>query len=329
MNYISIKNIDSINKWVKQALKIKKKPLKNKKLGKNKTLGMLFFNSSLRTRLSTQKAALNLGMNVMVMNFTNEGWTLEFEDGAIMNSGASEHIKEAAEVVSQYCDIIAIRAFAGLIDKEKDNAETVLTGFLKYATVPIVNMESATGHPLQSLADAITMAEHKTKHRPKVVLSWAPHPKALPQAVANSFVEMMQLQDADFVITHPIGYELNPEITKDSTIEYDQNKAFENADFIYTKNWSNYTDYGKITNSDPNWTVTANKMALTNNAKFMHCLPVRRNVIVTDEVLDSENSIVIEQANNRTYAAQLVLQKILIPLDPEGGTKTKKSKKNK
>jgi N-succinyl-L-ornithine transcarbamylase len=236
---------------------------------------------------------------------------LEFGDGAIMDQGASEHIKEAAAVVSQYCDIIAIRAFAGLTDKEKDNAETVLTGFLKYATVPVVNMESATGHPLQSLADAITMEEHKTTHRPKVVLTWAPHPKALPQAVANSFVQMMQLQEADFVITHPKGYELNPEITKNSTIEYDQNKAFENADFIYAKNWSNYNDYGKITNSDPNWTVNADKMALTNNAKFMHCLPVRRNVIVTDEVIDSENSIVIEQANNRTYSAQLVLQKIL------------------
>jgi N-succinyl-L-ornithine transcarbamylase len=311
MNYISIQNIDSLDNWVKQALIIKRKPLKNKKLGKNKTLGMLFFNPSLRTRLSTQKAALNLGMNVIVMNFTNEGWTLEFEDGAIMNQGASEHIKEAAEVVSQYCDIIAVRAFAGLVDKEKDNTETVLAGFLKYATVPIVNMEGCTGHPLQALADAITMEENKTKHRPKVVLSWAPHTKALPQAVANSFVEMMQLQDANFVITHPEGYELNPEITKKSVIEYDQNKAFENADFIYTKNWSSYSDYGKITNSDPNWTVTSEKMKLTNNAKFMHCLPVRRNVVVTDEVLDGENSLVIEQANNRTYAAQLVLQKIL------------------
>jgi N-succinyl-L-ornithine transcarbamylase len=311
MNYISLQNIDSLSSWVKDALKIKRKPLKNKKLGKHKTLGMLFFNPSLRTRLSTQKAALNLGMNVMVMNFTNEGWTLEFEDGAIMNSGASEHIKEAAEVISQYCDIIAVRAFAGLVDKEKDNAEIVLSGFLKYATVPIVNMEGATGHPLQALADAITMEEYKTEHRPKVVLSWAPHPKALPQAVVNSFIEMMQLQDADFVITHPEGYELNPLITKDSKIEYDQHKAFENADFIYAKNWSNYNDYGKITNSDPNWTITADKMKLTNNAKFMHCLPVRRNVIVTDEVLDGENSIVIEQANNRTFAAQLVLQKIL------------------
>ena len=311
MNFISLNDIDSLKKWVSEALEIKVNPLKNKKLGKNKTLGMLFFNPSLRTRLSTQKAALNLGMNVMVMNFTNEGWTLEFEDGAIMNQGASEHIKEAAEVVSQYCDVIAIRAFAELKDKEKDNSEVVISGFLKHATVPIINMESATGHPLQALADAITMEEFKPNHRPKVVLSWAPHPKALPQAVPNSFVEMMQLQDADFVITHPEGYELNPKITKDSKIEYNQDKAFENADFIYAKNWSNYNEYGQITNSDPNWTVTADKMKLTNNAKFMHCLPVRRNVIVTDEVIDSENSIVMNQANNRTYSAQLVLQKIL------------------
>jgi N-succinyl-L-ornithine transcarbamylase len=311
MNFTSLKDVDSLKNWVSEAIEIKQNPLKNKKLGENKTLGMLFFNPSLRTRLSTQKAALNLGMNVMVMNFSNEGWTLEFEDGAIMNQGASEHIKEAAEVVSQYCDVIAIRAFAELKDKEKDNSEVVISGFLKYATVPIINMESATGHPLQALADAITMEEFKPNHRPKVVLTWAPHPKALPQAVPNSFVEMMQLQEADFVITHPIGYELNPEITKDSKIEYNQDKAFENADFIYAKNWSNYNKYGQITNSDPNWTVTADKMKLTNNAKFMHCLPVRRNVIVTDEVIDSENSIVMNQANNRTYSAQLVLQKIL------------------
>ena len=311
MNFISLKDIDSLNKWVSEALEIKKNPLKNKELGTDKTLGLLFFNPSLRTRLSTQKAALNLGMNVIVMNFTSEGWSLEFEDGAVMNQGATEHIKEAAEVISQYCDVIAIRAFAELIDKEKDNSEVVISGFLKYATVPIINMESATGHPLQALADAITIEEFKPNHRPKVVLTWAPHPKALPQAVPNSFVEMMQLQEADFVITHPKGYELNPVITKDSKIEYNQEKAFENADFIYAKNWSNYTDYGKIKNSDPNWTVTSEKMKLTNNAKFMHCLPVRRNVIVTDEVIDSENSIVINQAKNRIYSAQLVLQKIL------------------
>jgi N-succinyl-L-ornithine transcarbamylase len=320
MNYLSIQDIDSLSEWVQEALIIKKYPLANKKLGENKTLGMLFFNPSLRTRLSTQKAAINLGMSVMVMNFTNEGWTLEFEDGAIMNQGASEHIKEAAQVVSQYCDIVAIRAFAGLTDKEKDNAETVLNGFAKYATIPVVNMESATGHPLQALADAITIEENKTAHRPKVVLTWAPHPRALPQAVVNSFIEMMQKQDAEFIITHPKGYELNPAITKNSTIEYDQNKAFENADFIYAKNWSNYNEYGKITNTDPNWTVSKAKMDLTNNAKFMHCLPVRRNVIVMDEVIDSENSIVIQQANNRTYSAQLVLQKILkSPLTRRGG----------
>lgn len=311
MNFTSLKDIDSLSKWVSEAIEIKQNPLKNKKLGENKTLGMLFFNPSLRTRLSTQKAALNLGMNVMVMNFTNEGWTLEFEDGAIMNQGASEHIKEAAEVVSQYCDVIAIRAFAELKDKEKDNSEVVISGFLKYATVPIINMESATGHPLQALADAITIEEFKPNHRPKVVLTWAPHPKALPQAVPNSFIEMMQLQEADFVISHPKGYELNPEITKDSKIVYEQDLAFENADFIYAKNWSNYNEYGKITNSDSSWTVTSEKMKLTNNAKFMHCLPVRRNVIVTDEVIDSENSIVMNQANNRTFSAQLVLQKIL------------------
>ena len=238
----------------------------------------------------------------------------------VVNDGGKDH---SVEIIQKYVD--SYPETVGLIDKEKDNAETVLSGFLKYATVPIVNMESATGHPLQSLADAITMAEHKTEHRPKVVLTWAPHPKALPQAVANSFVQMMQLQDADFVITHPEGYELDPEITKDSKIEYDQDKAFENADFIYTKNWSNYKEYGQITNSDPNWTVTADKMKLTNNAKFMHCLPVRRNVIVTDEVIDSENSLVIEQANNRTYAVQLVLEKILSFLAPKEKTK-KKSK---
>lgn len=311
MNYLTIKDIDNLNEWVQQAIQLKSHPFADQNLGKNKTLGMLFFNPSLRTRLSTQKAAIHLGMNVMVMNFTGEGWTLEFEDGAVMDGGSSEHIKEAAAVISQYCDVLAIRAFAGLIDREKDYAETVMNGFKKYATIPIVNMESAAGHPLQALADAITMAELKPAHRPKVVLSWAPHPKALPQAVANSFVEMMQLQDADFVITHPKGYELHPDIVKNSAIEYNQEKAFENADFVYTKNWSAYHDYGKVLSTDPAWMVTAEKMKLTNQAYFMHCLPVRRNVIVTDEVLDSPQSVVIQQANNRTFAAQLVLKKIL------------------
>ncbi len=311
MNYLSVNDIDSLKGWVNEAKELKKNPLKFKVLGENKTIGLLFFNPSLRTRLSTQKAANNLGMNVMVMNFGDEGWALEYENGAIMNAGKSEHVKEAAQVISQFCDIIAIRAFAGLTDKEKDTSEEVLNNFKKYATVPILNMESSVGHPLQALADAITLEENKVNHKPKVVLSWAPHPKALPHAVANSFVQIMQLQDANFVITHPKGYELDPKITKNSAIEYDQDKAFENADFVYVKNWSSFNDYGKVISQDKNWTINNKKMKLTNNAKFMHCLPVRRNVVVTDEVLDGPNSLVIEQANNRTYAAQLVLKKIL------------------
>ena len=310
-HYLNINDLDSLDKTVKEAIDLKKNELKFKALGEGKTICLLFFNNSLRTRLSTQKAAQNLGLNTIVMNFGSEGWELEFEDGIVMNQNKSEHIREAAKVIAQYCDIVAIRAFASLTDKEKDKAETVMNSFKKYAGIPVVNMESAAGHPLQALADAITMEEFKTAHKPKVVLSWAPHPKALPQAVANSFVEMMQLQDAEFVITHPEGYELDPDITKNSKIEYNQNKAFENADFVYVKNWSNFKEYGKVTNKDESWMVTADKMKLTNNGKFMHCLPVRRNVIVADEVIDSENSVVIQQANNRTYSAQIVLKKIL------------------
>ena len=308
MNYLSINDIDVLSNWVKEAITLKKQPKKFKELGKDKTIGLLFFNNSLRTRLSTQKAAMNLGMEVIVMNFGSEGWALEYADGTIMDQGTSEHIKEAAQVISQYCDIIAIRAFAGLVDKELDEAEEVLNGFKTYATVPIVNMESSVGHPLQALTDAITLEEHNFKNNPKVVLSWAPHPRALPHAVANSFVQMMQKQHADFVITHPEGYELDPNITKDCTIEHDQEKALENADFVYVKNWSSYNDYGQIKSQDPNWQMTLKKLG---KAKFMHCLPVRRNVVVADEVLDSDQSLVIEQANNRTYAAQLVLKKIL------------------
>ena len=311
MNYLSINDVDNLSDWVKDAIALKKNPLKNQDLGKNKTIGLLFFNNSLRTRLSTQKAAINLGMNPIVMNFGSEGWALEFEDGTVMDQGKSEHIKDAAKVISQFCDVIAIRAFASLKDKEKDLAEEVLTAFTKYATVPIVNMESSVGHPLQALADAITLEENKVNHKPKVVLSWAPHPKALPHAVANSFIEMMQKQDANFVITHPKGYELSPDVVKNSVVEYNQDKAFADADFIYTKNWSSFKDYGKVISQDKNWMITQEKMNKTNQAKFMHCLPVRRNVVVADEVLDSENSIVIEQANNRTYAAQIVLKKIL------------------
>jgi len=310
-NFINITDVGNLKKMVSEAILLKENPCKNQQLGKNKTLGLLFFNPSLRTRLSTQKAALNLGMNVIVMNFNNEGWSLEFEEGSIMTGSKSEHIKEAAQVVSQYCDVLAVRAFAKLESKKEDLKDKVINGFLKYSGIPIINMEGATGHPLQALADAITIEEFKTKSKPKVVLTWAPHPKALPHAVANSFVEMMQMQEADFVITHPKGYELDTRITINSKIEYNQEKAFKNANFIYAKNWSSFNDYGRVLNTDTDWMITSNKMTLTNQAKFLHCLPVRRNVVVTDGVLDSADSLVIQQANNRTYAAQIVLKKIL------------------
>ena len=307
-HYLSIHDIDSLPAIVNEATALKKNPFEFEHLGENKTLCLLFFNNSLRTRLSTQKAALHLGMDVMVMNFGSEGWALEYGDGTVMDQGNSEHIKEAAQVVSQYCDILAIRAFAKLEDKARDEAEEVLHGFIEHATIPVVNMESSTAHPLQALADAITLAEFTTKPKPKVVLSWAPHPKALPHAVPNSFVEMMKLQDAEFIITHPKGYELNPKITEDCVIEYDQGKAMENADFVYVKNWSSYSDYGKVLSPETSWMMTLEKLG---KAKFMHCLPVRRNVVVEDAVLDSSQSLVIEQANNRTFAAQIVLKKIL------------------
>ena len=277
-------------------------------LGKNKTLGLLFFNSSLRTRLSTQKAALNLGMNPIVMNVSGDAWGIEFEDGTIMNGNTAEHIKEAAAVVSQYCDIIAVRAFPTLTDKAKDESEHVMKAFVKYASVPIVNMESATEHPLQGLTDAITISEYSKKPNPKVVLSWAPHIKPLPHAVANSFIYAMQKMNLDFVITQPKGYELNLEITGNTPIIHNQEEAFKDADFVYAKNWSSYTDYGKVLNTDSSWMISKEKLG---NAKFMHCLPVRRNVIVEDAILDSDSSLVIQQANNRTFAAQLVLKKLL------------------
>jgi N-succinyl-L-ornithine transcarbamylase len=310
-NYLNINQLDNLQITVKEGIELKNDPLQYKSLGADKTICLLFFNNSLRTRLSTQKAAQNLGLNTVVMNFGNEGWQLEFEEKTIMNQNKAEHVIEAAKVVSQYCDIVAIRAFASLTDKEKDEAEVVLHNFEKYASVPVVNLESSIGHPLQALADAITIEEYKKTNKPKVVLSWAPHPKALPHAVANSFIEMMQMQDADFVITHPEGYELSKEITKNARLEYDQEKAFEGADYIYVKNWSSYNEYGKVLRTDDQWMITKEKMKLTNNAKFMHCLPVRRNVVVEDTVIDSEQSVVIEQANNRTFAAQIILKKIL------------------
>ncbi|MGH2666490.1 N-acetylornithine carbamoyltransferase [Flavobacterium sp.] len=310
-HYTSVDHIEDLDELLLLAKNIKSDPYTNQSLGKNKTLGLLFFNPSLRTRLSTQKAAANLGMNCITMNLNNEGWSLEFEDGVVMNGDKSEHIKEAAQVISQYCDIIAIRSFPGLTNKEKDEKDYVINSFVKYTSVPVISLEGATEHPLQALADILTIQEYKTKRKPKVVLTWAPHPKALPHAVPNSFVKMMQLADVDFVITHPQGYELNPEVTKGSTISHNQEEAFKGADFIYAKNWSNYNDYGKITSQDASWMVTTEKMELTNHAKFMHCLPVRRNQIVTDAVLDGESSIVIPQANNRTYAAQAVLTQLL------------------
>ncbi|WP_111682209.1 N-acetylornithine carbamoyltransferase [Winogradskyella tangerina] len=306
-NYTSINDIPDLSILIKEAIALKKNPFQFESLGKHKTLVMLFFNSSLRTRLSTEKAAQNLGMKTMVLNINN-AWNLEFDDGTVMNLNTSEHIKEAARVISQYADLIAVRAFPELIDKVKDEYEIIINGFKTYATVPIISMESSTAHPLQALADAITITELSSKQKPKVVLSWAPHPKALPHAVANSFVKMIQQLDVDFEITHPEGYELNPKITKGVTINYDQNEALRKADFVYVKNWSNYKDYGKVTNEDPNWMITKSKL---DQAKFMHCLPVRRNVVVEDAVLDSDQSVVIEQANNRTFAAQIIMKKLL------------------
>ena len=309
-NFTQLSDITDLQALLEEAAQLKKEN-NYSNLGKGKTLGMLFFNPSLRTRLSTEKAARLLGMEVLMMNVGSDGWALEFEDGKIMDSDKAEHIREAAGVLSQYCDIIAVRAFPELKDRDKDYAETVLNGFKIYATVPIVNMESATAHPLQALTDALTILELKEKKRPKVVLTWAPHPRALPQAVPNSFVEIMQRMEVDLVIANPEGYNLSPELTKDTPILHDQEEALKDADFVYVKNWSSYEDYGKVLNQDASWTFSQEKLKLTNNAKVMHCLPVRRNVVIADEVLDSPNSVVIQQAGNRTFAAQAVLKKIL------------------
>ena len=306
-HYLTLNDLTSIETAIQEAMALKSDPYKYKYLGAQKTLVMLFFNASLRTRLSTEKAAKHLGMEVIVLNVT-DSWQLEFEAGVVMNLESSEHVKEAAQVISQYADILAVRAFPSLKNKEKDQSEWILTSFVKYATVPVVNMESATGHPLQALADAITIEELKTKKTPKVVLSWAPHPKALPHAVANSFIEMMQASDVNFSIVHPQGYDLDPNIVKETPVSYLQDKALESADFVYVKNWSNYQAYGEVISQDASWMMTKQKLG---SAIFMHCLPVRRNIVVEDAVLDSEQSAVIMQSNNRTYAAQLVLKKIL------------------
>jgi N-succinyl-L-ornithine transcarbamylase len=309
--FLSVHDSADIPALVREALALKKDPFAYKHLGTNKTLGLLFFNSSLRTRLSTQRAAQNLGLDVIVMNVGQDSWGLEMTEGAVMDGDKAEHVKEGAPVIGQYCDIIGVRSFAGLTDKEKDKQEEVLSQFVKYAGVPVISLESALRHPLQSLTDLITIEEYKKKPRPKVVLSWAPHVKALPQAVPNSFAEWMNHANVDFVITHPEGYELDPQFVGNAQVTYNQQEAFAGADFIYAKNWSSYTSYGKILSKDPAWSITADKMRLTNNAKFMHCLPVRRNVVVMDEVLDGPDSIVIPQAGNRIWAAQVVLKRML------------------
>ena len=310
-NFINSDDISDYKKIVEEAIQLKSNPNQLKGIGKNKSIGLLFFNPSLRTRISTQKASMILGLKTFVMNFNSEGWQLEFENNTIMSEDKAEHVKDAAKVLSEYCDIIAIRKFADLNNKIDDEKEIVLSSFLKYSTVPILNLESSTFHPLQGLADAITIHETKNKARPKIVLSWAPHPKSLPHAVPNSFIKMAKKNNFELIVSNPIGYDLNPEITKGINIIHDQKEAFINADFIYAKNWSSYENYGKVLINDSSWKIDRNKMSLTNNAKFMHCLPVRRNVVVDDNVIDSENSLVIRQAENRIYSALIILKKLI------------------
>ncbi|MBP3354640.1 MAG: N-acetylornithine carbamoyltransferase [Bacteroidales bacterium] len=312
-HFTNVNDLGDIKEALKEAFEVKANRYGYKELGKDKTLIMIFFNSSLRTRLSTQKAAMNLGMNVMVLDINQGAWKLETERGVIMNGDKSEHLLEAIPVIGCYCDVIGVRSFAKFENKQDDYEEKIISQFIKYSGRPVFSMEAATRHPLQSFADLITIEEYKKKERPKVVLTWAPHPKALPQAVANSFAEWINATDYEFVITHPKGYELDPKFVGNAVVEYDQRKAFEGADFIYAKNWSAYEDpnYGKVLNQDPDWTVDAEKMALTNNAYFMHCLPVRRNMIVSDDVIESPQSIVIPEAANREISAQVVLKRIL------------------
>ncbi|MBL0144409.1 MAG: N-acetylornithine carbamoyltransferase [Chitinophagaceae bacterium] len=312
-NFISVHDVSNINALVTKALAYKANPYADRALGADKRIGLLFMNPSLRTRLSTQVAAKNLGMEAIVFNVDKEGWALEFEDGAIMSGNTVEHVKDAAPILGQYFDILCIRAFPSLKNKEEDYSEQVIKSFVQFAGVPIVSLESSTLHPLQSLTDIITIKESFTpSHRPKVVLKWAPHIKPLPQCVANSFAQWVNAWgQADFVITHPEDYELDEQFTKGATITHNQDEALKNADFVYVKNWSTYADYGKIYCNDPSWMLTPEKLEQTNNAKVMHCLPVRRNVELSDEVLDSESSLVTTQAGNRVWAAQAVLAEIL------------------
>jgi N-succinyl-L-ornithine transcarbamylase len=310
-HFTSVKDVEDVNALVKSALELKKDPLKYKEIGRNKTLGLIFFNPSLRTRLSTQKAAHNLTLRVMEMNVGQDSWSIEFRDDVVMDANTTEHIKEAAAVMGQYCDILGIRAFPSLNDKESDYKEEIISKFIKYSGVPLISLESATLHPLQSFADLITIEELKKKERPKVVLTWAAHPKALPQAVPNSFAEWMLRANVDFTIAHPEGYELDEKFTQGAKITHNQDEALKGADFVYAKNWSSYEYYGNILSKDKSWTITREKMNLTNDGKFMHCLPVRRNVEVTDGVLDSPSSVVIHEAGNRVWSAQAVMKKII------------------
>ncbi len=312
-NFISVNDVSDINGLVAKALDFKANPLKNQTLGQNKRIGLLFLNPSMRTRLSTQIAAENLGMKVIVFNVGQDGWALEFEDEAIMSGNTVEHVKDAAPIMGKYFDVLGIRTFPSLQNKVDDYSELYINQFIKYAGIPVLSLESATLHPLQSLTDVITIQEtFKEKRKPKIVLTWAPHVKALPQCVANSFSQWINAWgESDFVITHPEDYELDEKFTKGATIELDQQKALKDADFVYVKNWSTYTDYGRIYCNDPSWMLTNEKLKLTNNAKVMHCLPVRRNVELSDEILDGPNSVVTQQASNRVWAAQTVLHELL------------------
>ena len=309
--FSSVNDVTNINALVKEALQLKKDPFAHQQLGKNKTLALIFLNPSLRTRMSTQKAAINLGMNVMVLNIDKEGWALELRDGVIMDGSTVEHIREAAGVMGQYADIIGVRSFPGLRNREEDYSEMIFNKFVEFCKVPVVSLESATRHPLQSLADLITIEELKTSARPKVVLTWAPHIKPLPQAVPNSFAEWMCKADVDFTIVQPKGYELCADFTQGAKITYNQDEALAGADFIYVKNWSAYEPYGNILGKNEEWMLTNEKLKATNNAKVMHCLPVRRNLELSDEILDGPNSIVIHEAGNRVWAAQAVLKQML------------------
>lgn len=314
--FTSVRQLGDLNEAFAKAKYVKENPFADQALGRNRTLLMIFFNSSLRTRLSTQKAGLNLGMNVIVLDVNQGAWKLETERGVIMDGDKPEHLLEAIPVMGCYCDIIGVRSFARFENKEDDYNEVILNQFIKYSGKPVFSMEAATRHPLQTFADMITIEEYKKTEKPKIVMTWAPHPKALPQAVPNSFAEGINLTGYEFVITHPEGYELDPQFVGNAKVEYDQRKAFEGADFIYAKNWAAYTgdNYGKVLSMDRSWTVDSEKMALTNNAYFMHCLPVRRNMIVSDDVIESPRSIVIPEAANRVVSAQTVLKEMLLSL---------------